>query len=200
MLFQSRFHDPIRRGEITCTVRIWQRPRVRVGKQYRLGAGAVAVDRIQEIDFDALTPALARRSGFASLVDLLKVAKHGSGERVFLVDFHYLDELAASPRSQEKANAAALLEIERKLDAMDRRAKRNWTRATLHAIAENPGMRAADLAAPLSRERADFKRDVRKLKALGLTISLEVGYRLSARGLALLRRPPSKPDDPGRAR
>jgi hypothetical protein len=192
MLFQSRFHDPIRRGEITCTVRIWHRPRVRVGQQYRLGAGAIAVDRIQEIEFDALTPALARRSGFASLVELLKIAKHGSGERVFLVEFHYVDVPAALPRSQ-KTNAATLPELERKLDAMDRRAKRDWTHATLRAIAARPGTRAADLAGALGRERVEFKSDVRKLKALGLTISLEVGYRLSARGVALLRRSTSKP-------
>jgi hypothetical protein len=186
MLFQSRFHDRIRRGDITCTVRIWKSPRVRVGKQYRLGAGAVAVDRVQEIEFDALTPALARRSGFPSLVELLKVAKHGSGERVFLIEFHYIDAPSTS-RDTEKNNSASRSELERKLEAMDHRAQRQWTRATLQAIAENPGVRAADLAEPLGRERAEFKNDVRKLKTLGLTISLEVGYRLSARGLALLR-------------
>jgi hypothetical protein len=91
MLFQSRFHDGIRRGDITCTIRIWQRPHVRVGGKYRLGSGSIRVDRIQEMEFDALTPTLARRSGFASVVELLKVAKHGAGERIFLIEFRYLD-------------------------------------------------------------------------------------------------------------
>ena len=89
MLFQSRFHERIRNGEITCTVRIWLRPRVKVGGRYSLGAGAIVVDRIREGSFDDITPALARRCGFASVVDALKTAKHGVGERVFIIDFHY---------------------------------------------------------------------------------------------------------------
>jgi hypothetical protein len=96
MLFQSRFHDPIRRGDLTSTIRIWHRPRVRIGGRYSLGGGSIEVERIQEIEFDALTPALARRSGFASVVELLKVAKHGAGQRIFLIDFRYVD----SPRNE----------------------------------------------------------------------------------------------------
>ena len=87
MLFKTRFHEGIRNGRITCTVRIWQRPRVKVGGRYRLGDGAVVVDRIRETRLEDITPALARRSGFASVVDLLKTAKHGTGERVFVIDF-----------------------------------------------------------------------------------------------------------------
>ncbi len=89
MQFTKRLRDPIVRGEITCSVRIWQRPHVRVGHRYRLGAGHVVVDRLRQIEFDEITPALARKSGFAGVVDLLKVAKHGSGEKVYLVEFHY---------------------------------------------------------------------------------------------------------------
>ena len=88
MLFQRRFHERIARGEIGCTVRIWQRPHVKIGGRYALGRGAIVVDKIHETRLDDITPALARRCGFESLVDLMKVAKHGPGERVFVIDFH----------------------------------------------------------------------------------------------------------------
>ncbi|HEY3889735.1 MAG TPA: hypothetical protein VGL73_14245 [Caulobacteraceae bacterium] len=91
MGFTKRLRDPIRRGEVTCSVRIWQRPHVKVGGRYALEPGAIEVTGLREISLADVTPALARRSGFAGVVDLLKTAKHGPGERVFLVEFHYLD-------------------------------------------------------------------------------------------------------------
>lgn len=186
MLFQTRFHDGIRRGEITCTIRIWHRPRVRVGGVYPLGAGSIHVDRIQEMEFDALTPVLARRSGFSSVVELLKVAKHGAGERIFLIDFHYVDAPAKRRTRTEAVAADGLDEIIARLDAMDKRAATPWTRQTLREIDTSPGLRSTELALNLGRERFDLKRDIRKLKALGLTLSLDVGYRLSARGAQVL--------------
>ena len=89
MTFTKRLHAPIMAGEITCSVRIWRRPHVKVGGVYRLGPGSVEVTALREIALSDITPSLARRSGFAGVVDLLKVAKHGAGERVFLVDFEY---------------------------------------------------------------------------------------------------------------
>ena len=89
MTFTKRLRAPIIAGEVTCSVRIWRRPHVKVGGLYRLGPGAVEVTGLREIGLADITPALARRSGFAGVVDLLKVAKHGAGERVFLVDFEY---------------------------------------------------------------------------------------------------------------
>ena len=77
------------RGEVTCSVRIWQSPRVKVGGGYPLGPGAIHVTSIREIGLRDITPDLARRSGFQGVVDLLKVAKHGPGERVYLVEFEY---------------------------------------------------------------------------------------------------------------
>jgi hypothetical protein len=77
------------RGEITCSVRIWQRPHVKVGGRYALGSGFVEVTSIKQIELTDITPALARRSGFAGVVDLLKIAKHGPGENVYLIDFEY---------------------------------------------------------------------------------------------------------------
>jgi hypothetical protein len=89
MMFTKRLREPIMRGEVTCSVRIWQRPHVKVGGRYRLGAGAIHVTAIREIGLSNVTPELARRSGFLGVVDLLKVAKHGPGERVYLVEFEY---------------------------------------------------------------------------------------------------------------
>jgi hypothetical protein len=96
MTFTKRLHGPIMAGEVTCSVRIWRTPRVKLGGRYRLGDGAVEVTGLREIGWEDITPALARRSGFAGVVDLLKIAKHGAGERVFLVDFEYHAEASAS--------------------------------------------------------------------------------------------------------
>ena len=91
MTFTKRLHGPIERGEVTCTVRIWRRPRVRVGGRYRVAGGAVEVTAIRPITLADITPELARRSGFAGLVDLLKTARHGAGENVYLIDFEFQD-------------------------------------------------------------------------------------------------------------
>ena len=89
MQFTKRLREPVKRGAITCSVRIWKYPHVRVGGRYPLGDGSIVVDRLRQIGFEDMTPELARRSGFAGVVDLLKVAKHGSGRNVYLVEFHY---------------------------------------------------------------------------------------------------------------
>ena len=90
MIFTRRLRDGVRRGEITCSVRIWMRPHVKVGNRYRMEEGAVEVDSLLPISFSDITPELARESGFKGLVDLLKVAKHGRGENIYLVRFHYV--------------------------------------------------------------------------------------------------------------
>jgi hypothetical protein len=92
MTFTERLRERVMSGEITCSVRIWQRPHVKVGGRYALGAGAIEVTALREIALGDVSGDLARRSGFAGLVDLLKVAKHGRGERVFLVEFEYRAE------------------------------------------------------------------------------------------------------------
>jgi hypothetical protein len=188
MLFKTRFHEGIRSGEIRCTVRIWQRPHVKVGGRYTLGGGAVVVDKIYETRLDDITPALARRCGFDSLVDLLKVAKHGRGERVFIIDFHYDSKAGGRPQPSTAAiSGDEVAGLVQRLEAMDRRSRTGaWTLATLRAIEARPGVLAAKLASSLGRPRDQFKRDVRKLKALGLTFSLEIGYRLTPRGEALV--------------
>lgn len=89
MIFMKRLREPVMRGEVTCSVRIWQSARVKVGGRYRLGAGAIEVTAIREINLQDITPDLARRSGFLGVIDLLKVARHGPGEHVYLVEFEY---------------------------------------------------------------------------------------------------------------
>ena len=89
MMFTKRLREPIMRGEITCTVRIWRNLRVKVGGRYPLGGGFVEVSRIQQVDLGDITEDIARASGFADLDDLMSVARHGSGESVYLIDFIY---------------------------------------------------------------------------------------------------------------
>jgi hypothetical protein len=89
MEFTKRLREPIMSGEITCSVRIWQRPHVKVGGHYALGQGFIEVTSVRRITLEQVTPELARRSGFAGVVDLLKIAKHGPGEKVYLIEFEY---------------------------------------------------------------------------------------------------------------
>jgi hypothetical protein len=90
MVFTKRLRDGVRRGDITCSVRIWMRPRVSVGGRYPMDEGQVEIDSIESIGFPDITPELARESGFNGLIDLLKVAKHGRGLNVYLIRFHYI--------------------------------------------------------------------------------------------------------------
>ena len=90
MVFAKRLREGVRRGQIMCSVRIWIRPHVRVGARYRMEEGEIEVDSIEMIGFPDITPKLARESGFLGVLDLLKVAKHGGGENVYLVRFHYV--------------------------------------------------------------------------------------------------------------
>jgi len=90
VLFTKPLRERIRSGRIKCTVRVWMAPRVKVGHRYRMDDGHVVVDSIGPIDIDDITYDLARESGFDSVDDLLKIAKHGRGENVYLIRFHYL--------------------------------------------------------------------------------------------------------------
>ena len=90
MVFTKRLREGVRRGEITCSVRIWQRPHVKVGNRYRMEEGEIEIDSITPIGYPDITPQLARESGFLGVVDLLKVAKHGPGENIYLIRFHFV--------------------------------------------------------------------------------------------------------------
>jgi len=97
MTFAKRLRDGVRRGEITRSVRIWTCPHVTVGKRYRMEEGEIEVDSIEPIGFPDITPELARQTGFLGVLDLLKVAKHGRGNNIYLVEFHYIP-----PRTRRK--------------------------------------------------------------------------------------------------
>lgn len=99
MLFTKYLRDGVRSGAITRSVRVWLSPRVRTGARYRFEDGEIEIDSIAPITLDQVTPSLARQCGFAGVSDLLRVAKHGRGENVYLVDFHYI-----APESSPSTN------------------------------------------------------------------------------------------------
>ena len=101
MLFAKRLREGVRTGEITCSVRIWMRPHVKVGGRYPMEEGQIVVDSIETIGFPDITPELARESGFLGVLDLLKVAKHGRGEKIYMVRFHYVPP----PKRRSKATS-----------------------------------------------------------------------------------------------
>ena len=103
MVFTKRLREAVRRGEITCSVRIWMRPHVKVGARYPMEEGQIEVDSIQPIGFPDITPQLARESGFLGVIDLLKVAKHGKGENIYLIRFHYVRPRAKKPPARSPA-------------------------------------------------------------------------------------------------
>lgn len=102
MQFAKRLREGVRQGRITCTVRIWKRLQVRLGGRYKMGDGEIEVDSITPIGFPDITPELARESGFAGVLDLLKVAKHGQGENIYLIRFHYVPPRKARVSRAEK--------------------------------------------------------------------------------------------------
>src|ERR1700688_82179 len=104
MTFTKRLRERIRCGEITCSVRIWTRPHVRAGARYRMEEGQIQVDSIEPIGFPDIPPELARESGFLGVLDLLKVAKHGRGENIYLIRFHYIRP-RPKPIGQRKSKA-----------------------------------------------------------------------------------------------
>jgi hypothetical protein len=107
MVFAKRLREGVRQGTITCTVRIWKRLHVRIGGRYRVDEGEVEVDSIEPIGLPDITPQLARASGFAGVLDLLKVAKHGTGDQIYLIRFHYIPpgkRRKPTPRNQEESS------------------------------------------------------------------------------------------------
>jgi hypothetical protein len=91
MHFIEKLRAPIARGEITTSIRIWQKPRVKLGGNYSLGAGHIHVTAMRQITLEHITPKMAHDSGFEGVVDLLKTAKHGRGEKVYFIEFEYRD-------------------------------------------------------------------------------------------------------------
>jgi len=99
MVFSKRLREGVMRGDITCSVRIWTSPHVKVGNRYCMGAGEIEIESITPIGFPDITPALARESGFTGVLDLLKIAQHGKGSNIYLIRFHYIPP---RPRASER--------------------------------------------------------------------------------------------------
>ena len=187
MLFRPSTLQGIADGTVSRAYRTWDRPRVRPGGRQRTPAGVVAFDAVEPVARESLTDADARSAGLADLDELLGLVDRREGT-IYRIDLHLAGPDPRVALRESTPDEAEVLELLRRLERLDRASRLgHWTRATLGAIARQPGVRAADLAASFGRERNPFKLDVRKLKELGLTESLRPGYRLSPRGHAVLR-------------
>jgi biotin operon repressor len=187
--FEPRLRKGLHDGSITVAFRRWRRSQVVAGHQYRTGQGMVLAEAVDVITPDDITPELAQAAGFAD-VPAARADLRGDPELpLYCVRFRAMDgpdprdELAATSALTD-ADAAAIAGRLARMDAASKRGP--WTAAVLAEIAARPAVSSVYLAETLDWERFDFKLHVRRLKALGLTISLDVGYRLSPRGAAYL--------------
>lgn len=188
MLFRKAAWPGLADGSITVALRWWKRPTVRSGGTLRTPAGVLSIDSVELVEPTELTEADAHRSGLADLAALLADLGPGDPERrLHRITFHFVgQDDRVRLRQDDELDDDTRDELLARLTRMDRAAPEPWTTATLRLIGERPGVVSTELAAQLGMDRAKFKTNVRKLKALGLTESLEVGYRLSPRGAALL--------------
>ena len=203
LLFQKRFHAGLVDGSITLTFRRWRKPHVKPGGRYRVHPiGVVEVSEARQVRLSEVPDRDARAAGFESLAEMRAWLDAPPGvrgvpvparaplapdEEVWRVALRHAGEDDRVPIALErKLSASEVGEIEKRLARLD--ARRPWTRETLAIIARHPRVAASRLARKLGRETLPFKVDVRKLKRLGLTMSFEVGYAISPRGKAFLRR------------
>ena len=188
MLIPRKTLEAIVDGRVTLAFRRWKRPSVRSGGRLRTALGELAIEAVEPVAERAISDGEARQAGFADREELLaRLSKRKEG-RVYRIRLRYH---RADPRVALRNQAALAPDdtdgIRRTLDAIDRRSQCGpWTRTVLRLIEAKPGTLAAELAQELGRPKAAFKADVRRLKELGLTISLERGYRLSPRGEAFV--------------
>ncbi len=189
MLIPMRFHAGIADGSITLAFRRWRRPTVKAGGTLVTKVGVLAIDELTVLDDETqISGDDARRAGFADVADLVQLLADRDGE-LYRVRFHLAGEdPRIALRQQAELSPEDAATIAARLARLDRASTHGpWTESMLRLYAARPAVRAGDLAEYVGRERLAFKADVRKLKALGLTESLDVGYRLSPRGEAWLR-------------
>jgi hypothetical protein len=184
VLFRQDVLRRIGEGEVTLAFRRWRRPTVKAGGTLRTRVGVLAIDSVEVVDERDVTDADARRAGAPDREAVL--SQGPAGRPLYRIEFRLAGpdpRIALRERSDISPGERA--EIDARLARLDAASRHGpWTGTVLGLIAERPGTRAPDLAASLGRETAAFKADVRKLKELGLTESLAVGYRLSPRGRA----------------
>jgi hypothetical protein len=190
MLIPRDTLDQIARGEITMAFRRWQRPTVKTGGTLLTRAGQLEIKSVDKIEAGDLRENEARRAGFNSREELIaELDRRGKEGEIYRIAF---GALTADPRIALRAappDEKQIATLRGKLARLDAASPVGaWTRKTLEVIRDHPAVRAGDICKLVGQDRAAFKPNVRKLKALGLTISLEVGYRLSPRGEELLRR------------
>ncbi|HET6820107.1 MAG TPA: hypothetical protein VFH98_06080 [Candidatus Limnocylindria bacterium] len=189
MRFPPRTLEGIANASIDCAFRRWERPRVEAGGRQLTAIGVIGFDSVETVAREAVTDVEAARAGFESAAQLI-----GFLDRREAGDIHrvMLRVVGPDPRVALRdavPDAAEIDHLCRRLDRLDRASSHGpWTRDVLELIAANPERRAGELAAEVGRERLAFKVDVRKLKQLGLTESLPIGYRISPRGRAVLER------------
>lgn len=184
MLLRREVLEGIRAGRISLQFRRWRRRTVTPGGTLRTAIGVLAIGDISPVEAGAVTDDDARAAGFpdaAALRDWLDGGRPGTLERI---EVSWAGEdPRAGLREDDSLDPQALAEIAGRLDAMDGRAREGaWTGRILDLIARNPERPAAELAAAMGLDKLAFKTRVRRLKELGLTESLAVGYRLSPRG------------------
>ena len=190
MLIRAAVLERIVRGEVDTQFRRQKKPTVKAGGTLRTHLGMLDILEVERIDLDRITEKDARRSGARSREEVIdELTKKSEGD-FYRVRLRYAgDDPRLALRADDDLSDDDVATLEAKLDRLDRSSSTgSWTRLTMRLIADHPHVRAPDLAASVGRETAPFKNDVRKLKALGLTISHSPGYELSPRGQALLKR------------
>jgi hypothetical protein len=185
--FEQRLRDGLNDGTITAAFRRWRRVQVVAGHHYRAGAGMVAAESIEVVTPDAITLAQATAAGYPGPAELVADLRGDPSLPLYMIRFRKLTE----PDPRDVLRTAALTDADaealaRRLARMDNGKHGPWTTAFLTQIAERPEVNSIHLAETLGWERPEFKLQVRRLKALGLTISYRIGYRLSPRGEAYL--------------
>lgn len=188
MLIKNTVLAQIEAGDVDTLFRRQKRPTVKTGGTLRTRVGMLDIVKIESIELDRITLRDAKRAGYASVADLvadLTSKPEGDFYRV-RVKMGGVDPRIAL-RDEAKLSAGDVADVRERLDRLDQRSRRGpWTRMFLEMLAEQPHVRAPDLAASIGWETKPFKEHVRKLKTLGLTISHSPGYELSPRGRAVL--------------
>lgn len=189
MLFSASAWPGLADGSITVTFRTWTKPQAKVGGRYRVAGMLLEATAVGEVAVSKLTENHAIAAGEADLTTLLKRLKQPAPDSsVWRVDLRYIGiDDRIERRAIDELTDDDIAALRSRLDRLDRVTSTPWTRTTLRLIEKYPAVVSTELAALTGQERPDFKLNVRKLKEMGLTESLQVGYQLSPRGVALLR-------------